>query len=468
MGRESQSAWTGSSRRDSYRLLIRPLTWVVLVVLALSAAESVRAQTPITFRYFYDDTGQLSKVVDSTGILVEYVYDPVGNILEVKRSKTAGGLTLFNFTPGQGGPLTAVSIQGQGFAATPAANVVRFNGVVAAVLSATTDTLIASVPVGATSGPISVTVLENTATSAASFVTVAVPVITSITPNAIDVTLPPSSIRITGANLGGATFGFLPVLQPSPLTIGTPQVNTDGTAATLPITVLPSARGRFTLVGTNAFGGSDAMPSKGNTVTVITAQDEVDSDGDGFPDRLEALLGSDPFDPESVPNPNAIRVGEVEAQAVSVLNTGGLAPGQVTTLEADAIVFSTLNLAGVTGGQPLQLEANALAFSTLNTGSSVPAGAASGSGGTGVDGGGQGGFGGRPVLFEADAIPFTVNNVAPGAPPAAIQGALSPRPESPVNRSQGADAVAASLKSHPLAFINAYLTAGSQTTESRR
>ena len=33
-------------------------------------------------RYFYDDGGQLQKVVDSTGVVLEYVYDPVGNRLE--------------------------------------------------------------------------------------------------------------------------------------------------------------------------------------------------------------------------------------------------------------------------------------------------------------------------------------------------------------------------------------------------
>src|SRR5438105_2063203 len=83
---------------------------------------------------------------DSTGGVIDYVYDPVGNILEIRRSTSPpGNLTIFSFTPGQGGPLTGVTIRGQGFANTAASNVVAFNGKVAAVLSATRDTLVASV-----------------------------------------------------------------------------------------------------------------------------------------------------------------------------------------------------------------------------------------------------------------------------------------------------------------------------------
>jgi YD repeat-containing protein len=412
----------------------------------------------VTFRYFYDDAGQLQKVVDSTGVVLEYVYDSVGNILEVRRSTSPpGGLKLFSFTPVLGAPLTMVTIRGEGFAGTPTGNIVKFNGVISSVTSATIDTLVTSVPVGATSGPISVTVGSGTATSAMSFMIIAVPVITSIAPAVIDAAAPPAVLQVGGIQLTGATFAFLPAFQPPAITVGTPTANAGGTAATVPVTLAPNARGRFTLVGTNAVGSSSAFASNGNSVRIIGGEDDFDSDGDGFPDRLETLLGSDPFDPESVPNPNAIRAGEVEAPAISVINTGGTAPGQLTTLEADAIAFSTLNLAGVTGGQPLHLEANAPSFSTLNIDPSAPPGA-SGSGGTG-GGGGGGGSGGQPVLFEADAIPFSVNNIAPGAPPAAVQAALNPRREPPLSGSQERGSPARVLDSQSLTFISALFKA---------
>src|SRR5437867_2976965 len=121
---------------DSVRTKSLINCFVSLALLCLTCAQSLLAQSPITFRYFYDDLGQLKKVVDSTGVSIEYVYDPVGNILEVKRSTApAGQLTIFSFTPVQGGALSTVTIQGQGFNTQASANVIRFNGVTASVLS---------------------------------------------------------------------------------------------------------------------------------------------------------------------------------------------------------------------------------------------------------------------------------------------------------------------------------------------
>src|SRR5712691_9017831 len=96
----------------------------------------VLAQAPITFQYLYDDTGQLTKVVDSTGVVIEYVYDAVGNMLEIRRSTVApGALTIFNITPQSVPTAGAITIQGQGFSTTANANTVLINGVAATVLS---------------------------------------------------------------------------------------------------------------------------------------------------------------------------------------------------------------------------------------------------------------------------------------------------------------------------------------------
>jgi large repetitive protein len=140
-----------------------------------------RLQQPGAIRYVYDDLGRLIKVIDPPGNVAEYVFDAVGNILEIKRS-TVTGLALLNFTPSRGLVETQVTLQGQGFSATPAANAVTFNGTAATVLAATSTQVVATVPPGATTGPIAVTVAGNTATSDQQFVVLPAPVIISVTP----------------------------------------------------------------------------------------------------------------------------------------------------------------------------------------------------------------------------------------------------------------------------------------------
>ena len=58
----------------------------------------------------------MQKVVDSTGVVIEYVYDPVGNILQINRRTIApGGPTIFNATPQTIAAGATLTIQGQGF-----------------------------------------------------------------------------------------------------------------------------------------------------------------------------------------------------------------------------------------------------------------------------------------------------------------------------------------------------------------
>ena len=142
------------------------------------------AQSALTFQYFYDDLNQLAKVVDSTGIVIQYVYDPVGNILQINRSTVApGALTIFNITPSTvatGGRLT---IQGQGFSTNISQDSVTIDGLAATVLSATATSLVVLIPVNATSGSVAVTVGGTTVTSGAPITILPLPVITSVSPN---------------------------------------------------------------------------------------------------------------------------------------------------------------------------------------------------------------------------------------------------------------------------------------------
>ncbi len=143
--------------------------FLVLAALPLSAQGNGSAQ------YFYDDVGRLIKVVTPSGNIATYNYDATGNLLSITRSTLPAnnGLAILNFTP-QNGPVgQTVTIQGQGFNATPSLNAVQFNGTAATVAAATSSTLTVTVPPGATTGPVSVTVNSQSATSVANFVVTA-------------------------------------------------------------------------------------------------------------------------------------------------------------------------------------------------------------------------------------------------------------------------------------------------------
>lgn len=44
------------------------------------------AQSPVSYHYLSDNAGQLYRVLDSTGTLIEHTYEPSGDIAKVGRS----------------------------------------------------------------------------------------------------------------------------------------------------------------------------------------------------------------------------------------------------------------------------------------------------------------------------------------------------------------------------------------------
>ena len=114
-----------------------------------------------------------------------------------------GAPAVTGFTPTSGAPGTAVTINGSGFTGATA---VKFNGVAATTFSVGSDVQItATVPSGATTGPIAVTTSGGTGTSATSFTVtsgVPAPTITSFTPTSGPIG---TSVTITGTNFTGAT-----------------------------------------------------------------------------------------------------------------------------------------------------------------------------------------------------------------------------------------------------------------------
>ena len=77
--------------------------------------------------------------------------------------------TIISFTPLSGPVGTTITITGTDFNTTPANNIVTFNGIAAVVTASTATSISTSVPSGATTGKITVTVAGNTATSTTDF-----------------------------------------------------------------------------------------------------------------------------------------------------------------------------------------------------------------------------------------------------------------------------------------------------------
>jgi YD repeat-containing protein len=170
---------------------------VVLVILAFYAADAQTGNGPVT--YVYDDLGRLIGVVDAQGNAARYSYDAVGNILSISRI-AAGQVAIINFTPSSGPVGTTVVISGTGFSALTSQNSVQFNGVSATVNSATTTQIVATVPAAATTGLITVTTPNGSATSSSPFTVATVsgaPTITGFTPV---VGSPGTTVTLTGTN----------------------------------------------------------------------------------------------------------------------------------------------------------------------------------------------------------------------------------------------------------------------------
>src|SRR5579859_6375077 len=144
------------------------------VALVIMLGSMLYAQSSNAIQYFYDDLSRLVKVVDQSGNVATYTYDAVGNILSIARSTLPAnnGLAILSFAPQSGFVGQSVTIEGQGFSTTQGGNAVRFNGAPVTVSAASATSLTVTVPQGATTGPISVTVAGLTVNSESNFMVV--------------------------------------------------------------------------------------------------------------------------------------------------------------------------------------------------------------------------------------------------------------------------------------------------------
>src|SRR5438093_11826416 len=148
--------------------------------------------------YIYDDVGRLAAIMrpDDNEVAV-YHYDQVGNLLSISRN-TLSVTSIIHFSPQIASHGQPITIRGTGFSVIGSENRVLFNDVPATVLSADPTQVVAVVPVGATSGAITVTTPAGSATSAIAFTVVqelGPPVIADFTPA---VGTPGTSVVITG------------------------------------------------------------------------------------------------------------------------------------------------------------------------------------------------------------------------------------------------------------------------------
>ena len=184
------SQWT---RAKHARVMLA--SWLAVALLALFAAGAASAT-----QYVYDANGRLVVVTDDSGESARYVYDAMGNILRVERIQAAE-LRIFAMTPTHGTVDTPVSIRGQGFESVAANDTVMFNGVPATVSSATANELKVTVPYGATTGAVTVSVGARSAASDSPFTvdeTGLPPVVGQVSP---DIAVVGASIGVDGTHL---------------------------------------------------------------------------------------------------------------------------------------------------------------------------------------------------------------------------------------------------------------------------
>lgn len=115
----------------------------LLVVVLTLWTTTTHAQTT---GYVYDADGRVVAVTQNNGPATQYTYDALGHLAQTT-SVAAGQLAIFAFVPTHGEAGTQVTIEGQGFSASPASDSVTFNGTPAMVSSASATQIVTTVVV---------------------------------------------------------------------------------------------------------------------------------------------------------------------------------------------------------------------------------------------------------------------------------------------------------------------------------
>lgn len=136
----------------------RPITisWAIMLFVALLSCEQEHLQLQNASTV---DCGGCEDIPPGGGT--------IGQVPSIDSFSPTSGYAQFSNT---GIPGTSVVVYGTNFSTTAANNVLKFNGTIATVNTATSTQITTTVPVGATTGRITVTTNSGTATSATDFV----------------------------------------------------------------------------------------------------------------------------------------------------------------------------------------------------------------------------------------------------------------------------------------------------------
>ncbi len=263
-------------------------TTVVINGLNLNAALAVRFNG-VNATFTVNSNNRITAVVPqgatSGAISIVTVFGTINsttNFLVITEPSISG------FSPASGWVGTIISISGQNLAA---ASAVRINGTNALFQVVNNTTLNATVPVGATSGIISVVTPNGTANSSSSFIVIGAPAISALNPNqgGIGTTITISGLNLNSPSqvlLGGVPLNFTAVNSstitatvPANATTGFVVISTPGGTAISPnqFVVLPTpsiasftpTQGRIgatiTLTGNNFSGATEVR--FGNAIT---------------------------------------------------------------------------------------------------------------------------------------------------------------------------------------------------------
>jgi YD repeat-containing protein len=280
--------------------------------LLLCVPPSTLARQGGTTRYVYDEAGRLHVVISPTGEAVVYDYDAAGNITAVRRV-AADALALFAFSPHEGSFGDVVTFTGTGFGA--GVNGVSFNGTAARVVEFTNSTVVAEVPVGATTGLVTIDTPRGSLTTDTPFTVRGV----RVTPKTARA-LFGESVQFTADVISGADEGVLWSVN-----------GIDGGNATL---------------GTITASGLYTAPSRGGSVTV----------------RATSVAAPDLFDEAvvTVHDPNDIQ----ELRATVSVQRGPL-PGTQAPASAVAVQYGFNN--GATAASSAQVSVQHGHESGVNT-----------------------------------------------------------------------------------------------------
>lgn len=337
-----------SSMLQGVPLLMRQ-SWRLGILVLLSGWALGSDAASYTFGY--DDAGRLLLMQGSAGSGT-YAYDAAGNLTTVA-APTASSVVFAGFSPAVGPVGTHVTVSGLGFSGTTSSNVVTFNGVQATVVSASTTSLVVTVPAGASSGPITVTVGSSTGSSTNSFsiVTSAPDAKPTLTAVSKIVAAPGDAITLTGTNFLGSGFAAWVRVNGQPATITS--ISNTQIVFTVPSGLSSASSGRIEIGsqnGTILQSGMLYIAPSGTAPSAIATPGAIVADG-------TALSTSVPLGQTGLYTFEG-QVGQHLGLGISNINAAGsaiavsvLAPNGSTLINCS----STVTLNATTGGGACEL-----------------------------------------------------------------------------------------------------------------